>query len=129
MMNRPLVIENLTFKYRTRPELALEDVSLELKQGELLLIAGSSGCGKTTLARCINGLIPRSYRGERTGKVLLHGKEVAEMQIPRSLRLWGRYCKTLSVRSLRVMSITRSHLVLRIWECRVQRSCCAWIRH
>ncbi|MBK7449078.1 MAG: ABC transporter ATP-binding protein [Anaerolineales bacterium] len=89
MTNRPLVIENLTFKYRTRPELALEDVSLELKQGELLLIAGSSGCGKTTLARCINGLIPRSYRGERTGKVLLHGKEVAEMQIPEIAQVVG----------------------------------------
>jgi energy-coupling factor transport system ATP-binding protein len=81
MSNAPLVIENLSFKYRTRPEIAIQNISVEMKQGELLLIAGSSGCGKTTLARCINGLIPRSYRGERSGKVLLHGKEVAELQI------------------------------------------------
>lgn len=81
MSTPPLVVENLTFKYRTRPELAIEDISFELKQGELLLIAGSSGCGKTTLARCINGLIPRSYRGERKGRVLLNGREVAEMKI------------------------------------------------
>jgi energy-coupling factor transport system ATP-binding protein len=47
----------------------------------MLLIAGSSGCGKTTLARCINGLIPRSYGGKREGRVLLHGKDVSEMQI------------------------------------------------
>jgi energy-coupling factor transport system ATP-binding protein len=53
MSNSPLIIDSLTFKYRTRPELAIEDISFELKQGELLLIAGSSGCGKTTLARCI----------------------------------------------------------------------------
>ena len=89
MSNQPLVIENLTFKYKTRPELALENVSLELKQGELLLIAGSSGCGKTTLARCINGLIPRSYRGDRSGKVLLHGKEVADLQIPEMAQVVG----------------------------------------
>jgi energy-coupling factor transporter ATP-binding protein EcfA2 len=76
-----LVIENLSFQYRTRPEPAIENISFELKPGELLLIAGSSGCGKTTLARCINGLIPRSYRGKRDGKVLLQGKDVAEMQI------------------------------------------------
>lgn len=89
MSNSPLIIDNLTFKYRTRPELAIENISFELKQGELLLIAGSSGCGKTTLARCINGLIPRSYRGERQGSVLLNGKEVAEMQIPEMAQVVG----------------------------------------
>lgn len=81
MPDSPLVIENLSFQYRTRPEPAIQNVSFALKPGEMLLIAGSSGCGKTTLARCINGLIPRSYRGKRDGRVLLHGKDVAEMQI------------------------------------------------
>ncbi|MGZ9164148.1 MAG: ABC transporter ATP-binding protein [Anaerolineales bacterium] len=81
MSDSPLIIQNLSFQYRTRPDRAIEKVSFELKPGEMLLIAGSSGCGKTTLARCINGLIPRSYRGQREGKVLLHGKDVAEMQI------------------------------------------------
>jgi len=89
MSNPPIIVENLNFKYRTRPELAIEDISFDLKQGELLLIAGSSGCGKTTLARCINGLIPRSYRGERSGKVLLGGREVAEMQIPEMAQVVG----------------------------------------
>jgi len=81
MPNSPLIIENLSFQYRTRPELAIQNISFELQPGELILVAGSSGCGKTTLARCINGLIPRSYRGKREGRVLLHGKDVAEMQI------------------------------------------------
>ncbi|HET9913194.1 MAG TPA: ABC transporter ATP-binding protein [Anaerolineales bacterium] len=81
MPESPLVIEDLSFQYRTRPEPAIENISFGLKPGEMLLIAGSSGCGKTTLARCINGLIPRSYRGKRDGRVLLHGKDVAEMQI------------------------------------------------
>ena len=81
MPDTPLVVENLSFQYRTRPEPAIQTISFELKPGELILIAGSSGCGKTTLARCINGLIPRSYRGKRDGKVLLHGTDVADMQI------------------------------------------------
>ena len=89
MSDSPLVIENLSFQYRTRPEPALENISFELKPGEMLLIAGSSGCGKTTLARCINGLIPRSYRGKREGKVLLHGKDVAEMQIADTAQIVG----------------------------------------
>src|SRR5215216_5424149 len=81
MPDSPLTVENITFQYRTRPEQAIKNISFELMSGEMLLIAGSSGCGKTTLARCINGLIPRSYRGKREGKVLLYGKEVAELQI------------------------------------------------
>lgn len=89
MSESPLVIENLSFQYRTRPEPAIQNISFELKPGEMLLIAGSSGCGKTTLARCINGLIPRSYRGKREGKVLLHGTDVSEMQIADMAQIVG----------------------------------------
>lgn len=89
MPDSPLVIENLSFQYRTRPEPAIQNISFELKPGEMLLIAGSSGCGKTTLARCINGLIPRSYRGKREGKVLLHGTDVADMQIADMAQIVG----------------------------------------
>lgn len=77
----PLVIEDLSFQYRNRPENALQEISLTLKSGEILLVAGASGSGKTTLARCINGLIPRSYKGKHSGKVLLHGKEVSKLDL------------------------------------------------
>ena len=89
MPESPLVVENLSFQYRTRPELAIENISFELKPGEILLIAGSSGCGKTTLARCINGLIPRSYGGKRQGKVLLHGTDVSELKIAQMVQTVG----------------------------------------
>ena len=89
MTQAPLVVENLSFQYRIRPELAIENISFELKPGEMLLIAGSSGCGKTTLARCINGLIPRSYGGKREGQVLLHGKEVAEIPLAEVAQIVG----------------------------------------
>ncbi len=72
----PLVVENLSFRYRDRDEFAIRDVSFELESGKILLIAGASGCGKTTLIRCVNGLIPRSYKGELAGRVLLHGQPV-----------------------------------------------------
>jgi energy-coupling factor transport system ATP-binding protein len=79
----PLVIQNLSFIYRNRTEPALKDVSLEVRRGEVLLIAGASGCGKTTLIRCINGLIPRSYKGELTGHVLLYGQQTASWPLAR----------------------------------------------
>ena len=85
----PLVVDNLTFRYHSRTDTAISGISFEMQPGELLLIAGASGCGKTTLARCINGLIPRSYRGERSGKVLLHGREVADLQIPEMAQVVG----------------------------------------
>jgi energy-coupling factor transporter ATP-binding protein EcfA2 len=85
----PLTVEGLTFRYRTRPEPALDNVSLTLKRGELLLVAGASGCGKTTLIRCINGLIPRSYKGELSGRVLLHGQDVSEFPLSRISQIVG----------------------------------------
>ena len=76
-----LVVENLSFRYYSRPDVAIQDVSFKMRRGELLLVAGASGCGKTTLARCINGLIPRSYKGDRSGSVLVQGKDVAQMPL------------------------------------------------
>jgi energy-coupling factor transporter ATP-binding protein EcfA2 len=70
-----LAIQDLTFRYRSRPEPAVHSISFAVSPGELLLIAGASGCGKTTLIRCINGLIPRSYKGDLEGRVVLHGEE------------------------------------------------------
>jgi energy-coupling factor transporter ATP-binding protein EcfA2 len=59
----------------SRQRAALQDVSFSIEQGQILLIAGASGCGKTTLLRCINGLIPRSYKVEFSGRILLNGKD------------------------------------------------------
>ena len=73
----PLVIEKLSFRYRDRETIAIRDISFSAAPGEILLIAGASGCGKTTLIRCINGLIPRSYKGEVSGRILLNGQETA----------------------------------------------------
>ncbi len=70
-------MENLSFKYRERPDYALRDISFELEAGQIMLVAGTSGGGKTTLIRCLNGLIPHSYRGELEGRVYLHGEETS----------------------------------------------------
>ncbi|MEP7136872.1 MAG: ATP-binding cassette domain-containing protein, partial [Chloroflexota bacterium] len=79
--SQPLVIEDLSFRYRDRPGAAIHNISFEAKPGEVLLIAGASGCGKTTLIRCINGLVPRSYKGERSGRVLVFGEETTSWKL------------------------------------------------
>lgn len=78
-----LQIENLSFRYRRRDQAAIKNISFSVGAGQVLLIAGASGCGKTTLARCINGLIPRSYKGELSGKILLKGIDYSGLPLAR----------------------------------------------
>jgi len=77
----PLVIEDLNFRYRIREDLSLRSINLSFNPGQVVLVAGASGCGKTTMIRCINGLIPRSYKGELTGRVLLDGEDTAPLRL------------------------------------------------
>lgn len=85
----PLIVEGLSFRYRSREHPAIQDINLTLEPAQVVLLAGASGCGKTTLIRCINGLIPRSYKGELTGKVLLQGQEVTNLPLARISQLVG----------------------------------------
>ncbi|MBN1640884.1 MAG: ABC transporter ATP-binding protein [Anaerolineae bacterium] len=84
-----LVVQGLTFRYRARPEPAVQDISFTLGRGELLLVAGASGCGKTTLIRAINGLIPRSYKGDLDGTVQLEGEDTAHKSLAQISQIVG----------------------------------------
>lgn len=79
----PLIVEDLSFRYSRREDTAIRGMSFSANPGEVLLIAGASGCGKTTLIRCINGLIPRTYKGEMSGRVLVHGEDIAKWPLSR----------------------------------------------
>ena len=89
MADLPLVIDDLTFRYNSRSEPAIQHISFSAQAGEVVLIAGASGCGKTTLARCINGLVPRSYRGDLSGKILINGQPITNMPLARISELVG----------------------------------------
>jgi len=81
MTETALSVEKLSFRYRDRQSPAIRDISFSAVPGEILLIAGASGCGKTTLIRAINGLIPRSYKGELSGRILLGGQDTANWRL------------------------------------------------
>ncbi|KPL82607.1 hypothetical protein SE15_10875 [Thermanaerothrix daxensis] len=89
MSELPLIVENLTFRYRSRHEPAIRNINLKVQPGQVVLIAGASGCGKTTLIRCINGLIPRSYKGELTGSIRIFGQDTQGLSLARISQMVG----------------------------------------
>ncbi len=62
-------LKNIGYHYPFQNEEVINDVSLEIKAGEVVLITGESGCGKSTLAKIANGLIPHYFKGKLTGEV------------------------------------------------------------
>lgn len=79
--NKAIVVENLNFKYSRGDELILKNISFTLEYGEVLGIMGPTGAGKTTLAMCLNGLVPKTISGELEGKIVVDGKDVQEYEV------------------------------------------------
>ena len=74
-------LKNISFTYENSREgdSQLRHVDLQVGRGELVILAGRSGCGKTTLTRVLNGLCPQFYPGELTGSYLLDGQDALKM--------------------------------------------------
>lgn len=68
----------------------LSDINLEIQDGEFVLICRESGCGKTTMTKLINGLIPHFVRDVSVdGTITVCGKNVAEMPMYEIAELVG----------------------------------------
>ena len=74
-------IEHLTYAYPGAAEATLNDVSLTIEKGDFLAIVGNNGCGKSTLCKTLNGLIPQFITGEYTGRVTACGLDAATTDI------------------------------------------------
>jgi phosphate transport system ATP-binding protein len=59
----------------------VRDVSLPVRQGEVLALIGASGSGKTTLLRSLNRLTEITAGAARVGKITLDGQEIHELEV------------------------------------------------
>lgn len=81
-MASPVIsFQDYGFQYMAQAEPTLRHINLDIYPGEKVLIAGTSGSGKSTIGNCINGLIPFAYPGKSTGKLLVDGKEAEQSSI------------------------------------------------
>ncbi len=72
-MTAAIRLSGVSFTYEGSSEPALNSVSLEVNEGEVVALVGPSEAGKTTLCMTINGLIPHEFRGQFSGNVEVKG--------------------------------------------------------
>ena len=74
-------INGVSYSYKRSEEEQLNTTSMEIGKGEVILLCGKSGSGKTTVTKLINGLIPHFLDGNLSGNIYINGITTREMKI------------------------------------------------
>ena len=80
-MTFDIEFQDVSFQYEGARTSALQHVNLAVQPGEIVLLTGPAGSGKTTLCSCINGLVPHYHEGSLTGQVLVRGYDTKRARI------------------------------------------------
>lgn len=80
-MDKALELKNISFKYEKDLPLILLNSNLELFYGEIAILYGDSGSGKSTIFSLINGIIPNINKGMIKGEILYKNKNIKDETI------------------------------------------------
>jgi energy-coupling factor transport system ATP-binding protein len=76
MSGAVVALRNVSFTYRDSERAALRGVNLDVARGEFVVVMGPTGAGKTTLAKCLNRIVPSFHAGRLDGDVIIEGKRL-----------------------------------------------------
>ena len=82
-------IQHLTYTYPGAEKPTLNNLSLTVEQGDFLAIVGNNGCGKSTLCKVLNGLIPHFITGQFEGLVTVDGQDTLSADVGELARKVG----------------------------------------
>ena len=75
-------IKQVSFTYDNATNgTAIQDINVQIPKGQIVLLCGESGSGKTTFSRLINGLIPAYYDGDLNGRVMVSQKDTSKVEL------------------------------------------------
>lgn len=74
-------IKDLTFTYPGADKANLNNINLSIERGDFLAIIGNNGCGKSTLCKTLNGLIPHFIAGDMLGSVVIDGVDTKTVDV------------------------------------------------
>lgn len=74
-------IKDLTFTYPGADKENLKGINLIIERGDFIAIIGNNGCGKSTLCKTLNGLIPHFISGDMEGSVIIDGVDTKTVEV------------------------------------------------
>lgn len=89
MTSSVITVSDLSFRYLSRADWALNGITLEVRESEFLGITGPSGAGKSTFCLSLNGLIPNVIEGVMRGTVKVKGLDTRKSDVAQLSNLVG----------------------------------------
>lgn len=88
-MGAEIIFDSLSFTYHGSKTPALRNINAEIKDGKSIFIMGHEASGKSTLCYSLNGIVPKLFKGDYSGRVLINGEEVAKKKVSEMSKIVG----------------------------------------